>query len=71
MYTALPERGNEPLPPANLSLISPPLPVADPLNASTVVGKLCVSAFIEITDLNDFLHIHLVSLLLMEQIVQL
>ena len=54
MYTALPERGNEPLPPANLSLISPPLPVAEPLNASTVVGKLCVSAFIEITDLNDF-----------------
>ena len=54
IYTALPDRGKEPLPPANLSLISPPLPVAEPLNASTVVGKLCVSAFIEITDLKDF-----------------
>jgi len=44
----------DPLPPANLSLISPPEPVAAPLNGSTVVGKLCVSAFSEITDSNDF-----------------
>mgnify|MGYP006897336702 CR=1 FL=1 len=32
--------GNEPLPPANRSLISPPEPVAAPLKGSTVVGKL-------------------------------
>ena len=49
MYTAVPARGIEPLPPASLSLISPPEPVAAPLNGSTVVGKLWVSAFSEIT----------------------
>ena len=49
MYTALPARGSDPFPPANLSLISPPDPVAAPLKGSTVVGKLCVSALIEIT----------------------
>ena len=40
MYTAVPASGIEPLPPASLSLISPPEPVAAPLNGSTVVGKL-------------------------------
>ena len=49
MYTAVPAKGKEPLPPANLSLISPPDPVAAPLKGSTVVGKLCVSAFRDIT----------------------
>ena len=52
----MPANGSEPFPPANLSLISPPAPVAAPLNGSTVVGKLCVSAFNEITDSKvDFL----------------
>src|SRR5690606_14895463 len=50
IYTAVPASGNEPFPPANLSLISPPEPVAAPLKGSTVVGKLCVSAFNDITD---------------------
>ena len=50
----MPAIGIEPFPPANLSLISPPDPVAAPLNGSTVVGKLCVSAFKDITDSNDF-----------------
>jgi hypothetical protein len=36
---------NEPCPPAKRSRISPPEPVAAPLKGSTVVGKLCVSAF--------------------------
>ena len=49
MYTAVPANGIDPFPPANLSLISPPDPVAAPLKGSTVVGKLCVSAFKEIT----------------------
>ncbi len=40
MYTAVPARGRDPFPPANRSLISPPDPVAAPLNGSTVVGKL-------------------------------
>ena len=31
-----------------------PDPVAAPLKGSTVVGKLCVSAFKEITDSNSF-----------------
>ena len=55
MYTAVPARGKLDWPPAILSLISPPEPVAAPLNGSTVVGKLCVSAFKEIEDfiLND------------------
>ena len=47
-------KGKEPCPPASLSLISPPEPVAAPLNGSTVVGKLCVSAFKEITESNSF-----------------
>src|SRR5690606_12080234 len=47
--TAVPAKGNEPLPPAKRSRISPPLPVAAPLKGSTVVGKLWVSAFREIT----------------------
>ena len=42
------------MPPAILSLISPPDPVAAPLKGSTVVGKLCVSALSEITDLISF-----------------
>ena len=46
----MPANGKDPLPPARRSLISPPEPVAAPLKGSTVVGKLCVSAFIEITD---------------------
>ena len=53
MYTAVPAMGNEPLPPPIRSLISPPLPVAAPLNGSTVVGKLCVSAFSEMTVLTS------------------
>src|SRR5690606_25379561 len=53
MYTAVPARGNEHCPPPSLSLISPPEPVAAPLKGSTVVGKLCVSAFMEITDSNS------------------
>jgi len=36
--------GKAPLPPPIRSRISPPVPVAAPLNGSTVVGKLCVSA---------------------------
>ena len=51
MYTAVPANGNESWPPANLSRISPPEPVAAPLKGSTVVGKLWVSAFNDITDL--------------------
>jgi len=35
--------------PEQISRISPPVPVEAPLNGSTVVGKLCVSAFSEIT----------------------
>ena len=50
IYTAVPAKGIDPCPPANLSLISPPEPVAAPLNGSTVVGKLCVSALMDITD---------------------
>jgi len=46
---AVPASGKLPFPPASLSRISPPVPVAAPLNGSTVVGKLCVSAFNEIT----------------------
>ena len=46
----MPAKGKDPFPPASLSLISPPDPVAAPLKGSTVVGKLCVSAFREITD---------------------
>ncbi|OQA85128.1 MAG: hypothetical protein BWY27_01326 [Bacteroidetes bacterium ADurb.Bin234] len=38
-----------PIPPAIRSRISPPEPVAAPLKGSTVVGKLCVSALMEIT----------------------
>ena len=49
MYTAVPAMGKDPLPPAILSLISPPLPVAAPLNGSTVVGKLWVSALSDMT----------------------
>ena len=45
----LDEMGHEPLPPPIRSRISPPVPVDAPLNGSTVVGKLCVSAFSEIT----------------------
>ncbi len=45
--------GNDAFPPPSLSRISPPDPVAAPLNGSTVVGKLCVSALIEITDFMD------------------
>jgi hypothetical protein len=48
MYTADPINGMEPVPPEARSLISPPEPVAAPLYGSTVVGKLCVSAFSEI-----------------------
>jgi len=54
MYTAVPAKGIEPLPPAKRSRISPPEPVAAPLKGSTVVGKLCVSAFNEITLSIDF-----------------
>ena len=50
MYTAVPANGNEPFPPANRSLISPPEPVAAPLKGSTVVGKLWVSALREMTE---------------------
>ncbi len=46
--------GNEPFPPAMRSRISPPVPVDAPLKGSTVVGKLCVSAFSERTDCNVF-----------------
>ena len=49
MYTAVPAMGHEPTPPPMRSRISPPVPVAAPLNGSTVVGKLCVSAFSEMT----------------------
>ena len=45
--------GKEPLPPPIRSRISPPLPVAAPLNGSTVVGKLWVSAFSEMTVLTS------------------
>ena len=48
MYTAVPAKGIDPCPPASLSLISPPEPVAAPLKGSTVVGKLWVSALSEI-----------------------
>ena len=41
--------GIEPFPPAIRSRISPPDPVAAPLKGSTVVGKLWVSAFKEMT----------------------
>ena len=54
MYTAVPAKGNEPWPPAKRSRISPPEPVAAPLKGSTVVGKLCVSAFNESTESNSF-----------------
>ena len=50
IYTAVPAIGREALPPPRRSRISPPVPVAAPLNGSTVVGKLCVSAFKEITE---------------------
>ena len=40
MYTAVPASGKLACPPAILSLISPPDPVAAPLKGSTVVGKL-------------------------------
>ena len=49
MYTAVPAIGHEPVPPPMRSRISPPVPVAAPLKGSTVVGKLWVSAFSEIT----------------------
>ena len=52
IYTAVPAKGRDPFPPANRSLISPPDPVAAPLKGSTVVGKLWVSAFKEITESN-------------------
>ena len=45
IYTAVPAMGSAPFPPAIRSRISPPVPVAAPLNGSTVVGKLWVSAF--------------------------
>ena len=54
IYTAVPAKGSEPCPPAKRSRISPPEPVAAPLKGSTVVGKLCVSAFNEITESNSF-----------------
>ena len=54
MYTAVPAKGKEPCPPAKRSRISPPEPVAAPLKGSTVVGKLWVSAFTEITESNSF-----------------
>ena len=41
--------GHEPVPPPIRSRISPPVPVAAPLKGSTVVGKLWVSAFSEMT----------------------
>ena len=41
--------GHEPVPPPMRSRISPPVPVAAPLKGSTVVGKLWVSAFSEMT----------------------
>lgn len=50
IYTAVPAIGRDPFPPARRSRISPPEPVAAPLNGSTVVGKLCVSAFIDMTE---------------------
>ena len=50
MYTEVPARGIDPCQPANLYLISPPDPVAAPLNGYTVVEKLLVSTLIEITD---------------------
>ena len=46
--------GQEPLPPPIRSRISPPVPVDAPLNGSTVVGKLCVSALREMTLLMSF-----------------
>ena len=55
MYTAVPAIGNEPCPPAKRSRISPPEPVAAPLKGSTVVGKLWVSAFKDITESNSFI----------------
>ena len=54
IYTAVPAKGKLAFPPPSRSLISPPEPVAAPLNGSTVVGKLCVSAFNEITELMAF-----------------
>ena len=47
--------GHEPVPPPMRSRISPPVPVEAPLNGSTVVGKLCVSAFNEMTVLISFI----------------
>jgi hypothetical protein len=44
---------------AKRSRISPPEPVAAPLKGSTVVGKLCVSAF-KITESNSYLKIRFV-----------
>ena len=49
MYTAVPANGRLAFPPPRRSRISPPVPVAAPLKGSTVVGKLCVSAFSEST----------------------
>ena len=49
MYTAVPANGIDAVPPAKRSRISPPDPVAAPLKGSTVVGKLWVSAFKEMT----------------------
>ena len=54
IYTAVPASGSEALPPPRRSRISPPVPVAAPLKGSTVVGKLCVSAFSEITVCTGF-----------------
>ncbi len=49
IYTAVPAIGKLARPPPRRSRISPPVPVAAPLNGSTVVGKLCVSAFNDMT----------------------
>jgi hypothetical protein len=60
--------GHEPTPPPIRSRISPPVPVAAPLKGSTVVGKLWVSAFSEMT-LSMFLNDEVVTraLVLREQ----
>ena len=55
IYTAVPAIGRLALPPPSRSRISPPVPVAAPLNGSTVVGKLWVSALSEITVLIFFI----------------
>ncbi len=55
IYTAVPATGNAPFPPAIRSRISPPVPVEAPLKGSTVVGKLCVSAFSDRTALKSFI----------------